>query len=71
MKTYIYVYICIYIYILELKHHNKDKYQKNSNFMREERLNEGMENTHSDSTFQITENENEFRWLLCKREFRI
>ena len=57
MKTYIY----IYIYILELKHHNKDKYQKNSNFMRVERLNEGMKNTHNDSTFQITENENEFR----------
>ena len=53
-----------------LKDNNKDKYQKNSNFMREERLNGGMENTHNDNTFEITGNENYFRCRLCYRNFR-
>ena len=41
-----------------------------SKFIREERLSEGMENTQSDSTLELTGNENEFRCMLCDRNFR-
>ena len=41
-----------------------------SKFIREERLSEGMENTQSDNTLELTGNENEFRCMLCDRNFR-
>ena len=41
-----------------------------SKFIREERLSEGMENTQSDNTLELTGNENEFRCILCDRNFR-
>ena len=41
-----------------------------SKFIREERLSEGMENTQSDNTLALTGNENEFRCMLCDRNFR-
>ena len=40
-----------------------------SKFIREERLSEGMENTQSDNTLELTGNENEFRCILCDRNF--
>ena len=41
-----------------------------SKFVREKRLREGLENMHSDNTLEITGNENEFRCVLCNRNFR-
>ena len=41
-----------------------------SKFIREERLSEGMENTYSDNTIELTGNKNEFRCMLCNRNFR-
>ena len=41
-----------------------------SKFIREERLSEGMENKQSDNTLELTGNENEFRCMLCDRNFR-
>ena len=41
-----------------------------SKFIREERLSDGMENTHSDNIPEITGNEQEFRCMLCIRNFR-
>ena len=40
-----------------------------SKFIREERLSEGIENTQSDSMLELTGNENEFRCMLCDRNF--
>ena len=42
----------------------------NLKLKRVERLSEGMENTHSDNTLEITGNEKEFRYMLCNRNFR-
>ena len=59
-----------FIYILMSKHNNNYKYQMKSKFIREERLSEGLENTHSDNTLELTGNKNEFRCMLCNRNFR-
>ena len=58
-----------FIYILMSKHNNNYKYQMKSKFRREERLSEGMENTHSDNTLELTGNKNECRCMLCNRNF--
>ena len=42
-----------------------------SKFIREERLSEGLENRQRDNTFELTGNENEFRCMLCDRNFRM
>ena len=42
----------------------------NSKLIREKRLSEGMKNTHSDNTLEITGNQNKFRRTLCYRNFR-
>ena len=53
------------------KHNNSNyKYQMKSKFIREEKLSEGMENTYSDNTLELTGNKNEFRCMLCNRNFR-
>ena len=52
------------------KHNNNYKYQMKSKFIREEKLSEGMENTYSDNTLELTGNKNEFRCMLCNRNFR-
>ena len=38
-------------------------------FIKEERLSEGVENTQSDKTLELTGNENEFRCMLPDRNF--
>ena len=61
---------CKFVYILVSKHNNKYKYQMKSKFIREDRLCEGIENSQSDNTLELTGNENEFRCMLCDRNFR-
>ena len=61
---------CKFVYILVSKHNNKYKYQMKSKFIREDRLSEGIENSQSDNTLELTGNENEFRCMLCDRNFR-
>ena len=61
---------CKFVYILVSKHNNKYKYQMKSKFIRENRLSEGIENSQSDNTLELTGNENEFRCMLCDRNFR-
>ena len=60
---------CKFVSILASKHNNKYKYQMKSKFVREDRLREGMENSRSDNTLELTGNENEFRCMLCDRNF--
>ena len=41
-----------------------------SKFIREERLSGCMKNTQSDNMLELTGNEDEFRYMLCNRNFR-